>query len=193
MILPLWDTRETDAYRRQKSVQRSTASGQEVNYNSPTNVSPFATVRCGKSMAAVRPHGHATTTAAAPCPSLLSAVPSNGPTQLDTALANPGLGKHHTQAYPRTKSDTDAVTFLRRFRFRPELSRGSRRKLEVASRDVSHNGQNASAGEACPMSCKQTESPACGLVLCTALSKGEKFWRSGCLQSCGLVRQSERP
>ncbi len=126
-------------------------------------------------------------------PSLLSAVPSNGPTQLDTALANPGLGKHHTQAYPRTKSDTDAVTFLRRFRFRPELSRGSRRKLEVASRDVSHNGQNASAGEACPMSCKQTESPACGLVLCTALSKGEKFWRSGCLQSCGLVRQSERP
>ncbi len=65
-------------------------------------------------------------------PSLLSAVPSNGPTEPDGAPANPGLGKHHTQAYPRTKSDTDAVTFW-------QLRNSNRiepvsRKLQVASR-----------------------------------------------------------
>ncbi len=65
-------------------------------------------------------------------PSLLSAVPSNGSAQLDTALANPGLGKHHTQAYPRTNSGTDAVTFW-------QLRNSNRiepvsRKLQVASR-----------------------------------------------------------
>ncbi len=114
-------------------------------------------------------------------PSLLSAVPSNGPTQLDTALADSGLGKHHTQAYPRTKSDTDALTFLRRFRFPTELSRGSRRKLKVASRDVSHNGQNASAGEACPMSCKPTESPACGLFSAPRSPRGRN---SGAVAAC---------
>jgi hypothetical protein len=57
--------------------------------------------------------------------SLLSAVPSNGPTQLNTPLANPGLGKHHTRAYPRTKSDTDAVTLGQCFGCRIELEPGS--------------------------------------------------------------------
>ncbi len=56
-------------------------------------------------------------------PSLLSAVPSNRPIEPDGAPANLGLGKHHTQAYPRTKSGTNAFTFWRRFGFRIELSR----------------------------------------------------------------------
>ncbi len=65
-------------------------------------------------------------------PSLLSAVPSNGPTEPDGAPANPGLGKHHTQAYPRTKSGTDAVTF-RQLRNSNRIEPVSR-KLKVASR-----------------------------------------------------------
>ena len=126
-------------------------------------------------------------------PSLLSAVRSNAPTELDSAQPNSGLGKHHTQAYPRTESDTDAVTFLATPRISNRIEPGSRsrRKLKVASRHFSHNRQNASAREACAMSCKQAESTRhAARSLTRSLSKGEKFWRGGCLQSCGLVRQS---
>src|SRR5712692_9698559 len=154
-----------NSYRKRTSVERSTMSGQEVNYNSPTmfpllQQSGVAN-RWQRSDLTVTRRRRLRPLA----PSLLSAVPSNGPTQLDTALADPGLGKHHTQAYPRTKSDTDAATFLRRFRFRTELSRGSRRKLKVTSGDVSHNGRNASAGRParCLTNKRRARDAACSL------------------------------
>jgi hypothetical protein len=63
------------------------------------------------------------------------------------------------------------------------------RKLKVASRQWAKR-----IGQGGLRDVLQTNGePGMRLVLCTALSKGEKFWRSGCLQSCGLVRQSERP
>ena len=56
-----------DGYRKQTSVERSTPSVQEINYNSPTMFPPLSTVRYGKSTVAARPQRDATT-AAASCP-----------------------------------------------------------------------------------------------------------------------------
>lgn len=161
------------------SVERSTTSGQEVNYNSPTMfplLQMFPLFQ--QSGTANRWWRSVLTVTQRQRPrfalSLPSAVRSNARTENRTLPpANKSLGKHHTQAHPRTKSGTDAVTFWQRFGFRTELSRGrspgeNSRLLRGSS---VHNGQNASAAEACAMSCKRAASTACGFFT-PSLSKG---------------------
>jgi hypothetical protein len=123
--------------------------------------------------------------------SLPSAPSSNVHTQNRRLPSDsPSSGKHHTQADPTTKSGNDAVAFWQPFAFRIELSRGSgsRRKLNVASRDFTHHGQNASDWGARVMSCKQAESITCGSFFAPSLSKGGR--NSGAMAACNAADRS---
>ena len=124
-------------------------------------------------------------------PSLLSALRSNRPTELDTALANPGFSKHHTQAYPRTKSGTDAFTFWRRFGFRIESSRGRGpgENSRLLQETLVTMGKPRRPRR--PARCPANKRRALHLVLYASLSKGGEIlahWLPAILRICQAIR-----
>ena len=128
--------------------------------------------------------------------SLPSAVPFRPPTKNRTLPpSGPSLGGHHTQAYPRTKSGADAVTFWQRFGFQIELSRGSRsrRNSRLLQGTAVTMGKTHRSGDACPARCLANKRRAYGmrLVLYTALSKGEILarWLSAILRIGQAIRR----
>jgi hypothetical protein len=88
--------------------------------------------------------------------------------------SGPSLGEHHTQAYPKTKSGADAVTFWQRFGFRIELSRGSRSRRNPRLLQGTAFTMGKTHRPATPARCLANKRRAYGmrLVLYTVLSKG---------------------